>query len=226
VTPLIFLHGIGTGPSAWKPQVEALSLDREVVSPNLVGLPWLGAIEAIRELVADRAPVDLCGLSLGALLALDAAAARPNDVRRLAVCAGFQRLPRGIQRRVRIAAWAMRPVPARLLHRQLTSDLPSGYRARAVEEIAAFGSGQLSRLMRAAAEFEVDPKAITAPTLVLCGARDRANLPLARLLAEALPVATLAVVPDAGHVANLDNPSAFTAILADFLTGSERRPIP
>jgi pimeloyl-ACP methyl ester carboxylesterase len=55
------------------------------------------------------------------------------------------------------------------------------------------------------------------PTRVLCGERDRLNLRLSRRLAEALPQARFEIVPDAGHVANLDNPEAFNRLLREFL---------
>jgi 3-oxoadipate enol-lactonase len=58
---------------------------------------------------------------------------------------------------------------------------------------------------------------LRAPTLVLCGERDRLNLPLSRALARAIPQARFEVVPDAGHVANVDNPDAFNLLLAEFL---------
>jgi 3-oxoadipate enol-lactonase len=65
-----------------------------------------------------------------------------------------------------------------------------------------------------AADSVVDPSRITAPTVVACGERDSANLPLSRALAERLPNARLELVPGAGHVANLDNPEAFSLLLA------------
>jgi pimeloyl-ACP methyl ester carboxylesterase len=55
------------------------------------------------------------------------------------------------------------------------------------------------------------------PTLVLCGANDRFNVPLSKALAARLPDARFELVPDAGHVANLDNPEAFNAALERFL---------
>ncbi len=51
------------------------------------------------------------------------------------------------------------------------------------------------------------------PAVVACGERDRANLPLARALAQKLPNARLELIPGAGHVANLDNPDAFTGLM-------------
>jgi 3-oxoadipate enol-lactonase len=217
--PLLLLHGIGTGPGGWSPQAEALESRREVLVPDLVRAyrrGWREAVDAVSELVAARAPVDVCGLSLGALAALTVAASRPQDVRRLAVCAGFAELPRGVRARVRAIAVAARLVPTGFLHRQLVADLREPHRSRALAEIASLRPREISRLMREAAGVRVDPARVVAPTLVLYGERDRANAPLARELAAALPAATLKEVPGAGHVANLDEPAAFTALLAEF----------
>jgi 3-oxoadipate enol-lactonase len=169
-------------------------------------------------LTAERAPVHLCGLSLGALAALAVASSQHGDVQRLAVCAGFERLPATLRLRVRAVALVAGLVPKGVLHRQLVADVPAPYRSRALDEIASLGSRRLSRLMREAAGFEVEAERITAPVLVLCGARDEANRPLASALAEALPDANLELVPDAGHVANLDNPASFTGLLAEFFS--------
>jgi 3-oxoadipate enol-lactonase len=114
----------------------------------------------------------------------------------------------------------MQLLPAELLRRQLVSEIPRSYRARTLEEIAPLRSRQLSRLMREAAGFEIDAAQIRAPTLVLCGERDKANLPLARELADGVPRSMLKLVPAAGHVANLDNPQAFTALVVEFLSSS------
>src|SRR5207247_8554561 len=100
------------------------------------------------------------------------------------------------------------------LHRQLVSELPEPYRARALDEIAPLRPRELSRLMWEAAGFEVDRGLIVARTLVLCGERDKANLPLAEALARGVRNSTYALVPNAGHVATLDNPAAFSALLA------------
>jgi 3-oxoadipate enol-lactonase len=213
VTSLILLHGIGTGPSAWEPQVRALSGDREVLVPDLVPAYRRGldaAVEEVRRIASSHRPVTLCGLSLGALVAMRVAA----DDDTLVICAGFDRLPTGIRRRVRGLAAISRFLPQGFLHRQLVSELPEPHRSRALEEIAPLRPRELSRLMWEAAGFELDLRLIVARTLVLCGEQDEANLPLARALAQRADNATLELVPNAGHVANLDNPAAFSALLA------------
>jgi 3-oxoadipate enol-lactonase len=59
---------------------------------------------------------------------------------------------------------------------------------------------------------------IKVPVLILGGARDKGAPPEA--LAEAakkIPGASHAVIPDAGHITNLENPAAFNKVLTDWL---------
>lgn len=113
-------------------------------------------------------------------------------------------------------ATVVRALPSSLVRRGLVSAVPEAHRQRARDETAWIDARQASRIMRAGASFRLERLPPT-PTLVLCGDRDRVNLGLSRKLAEALPDARFSVVPDAGHVANLDNPEAFNSLLCAFL---------
>ncbi|MGE5636854.1 MAG: alpha/beta fold hydrolase [Nocardioidaceae bacterium] len=59
------------------------------------------------------------------------------------------------------------------------------------------------------------------PTLVLCGSKDRANIPLTRELAAGIPGAELRIVPDATHLWNLQQPEAFNRAVAEFVDRAE-----
>jgi pimeloyl-ACP methyl ester carboxylesterase len=62
--------------------------------------------------------------------------------------------------------------------------------------------------------------AITAPTLVIAGAADPATPPEhAGIIAAGIPGAHLEIVPDAAHLANVEQPEAVTRLLLDFLGG-------
>ena len=114
MTPLILLHGIGTGPGAWGPQIEALAPEREVVAPDLVGAyarGWEAALDEVRRLTTQHREVDLCGLSLGGLIALQIAAERSLVGERVIVCAAFRGLPPGLRRRVHAMAMLTRLMP-------------------------------------------------------------------------------------------------------------------
>lgn len=73
---------------------------------------------------------------------------------------------------------------------------------------AIFGREDLSRELRQ----------IRTPTLVVVGADDRPQPPArARLIAEGIEGAELAVIPHAGHLSTIDEPAAVTDVLTRFL---------
>jgi 3-oxoadipate enol-lactonase len=60
--------------------------------------------------------------------------------------------------------------------------------------------------------------ALRVPTLVLVGEEDTLTPPSeSEAMARAIPGADLAVIPGAGHLANLENPAAYQAALRAFL---------
>jgi pimeloyl-ACP methyl ester carboxylesterase len=62
---------------------------------------------------------------------------------------------------------------------------------------------------------------LATPTLIINGEHDSEPRRAAgAALARVLPDARLEIVPGAGHIANLDNPDAYNAVLDEFLNGS------
>ena len=60
--------------------------------------------------------------------------------------------------------------------------------------------------------------AIKVPTLVLVGEHDSPSPPeVVKVWQQRIPGSELVVIPDAGHLSNLENPDAFNAALTDFL---------
>jgi len=219
--PLVLLHGLGTGPIGWKPQVDEFSPSRTVLTPALQLGPGfdLGA-EAGRILDdVHEEKVDLCGLSLGALVALRTAVDAPGRIRRLAVSAGFASLPRRLALLQLALGGATRLLPARVLSNQLCAGVPEPHRETAKLETAQLDGRSIRQAFREGRRFDIRAglQRLTMPVLVLVGANDRANQGLSRRLADQLPNAELEVVPGAGHVANLDAPDAFNGALRRFL---------
>ncbi|AKK07493.1 alpha/beta fold hydrolase [Corynebacterium testudinoris] len=212
---VVFIHGLGDSPDAWNYQVSHLPSG---FTGMAIGIPGLRAGEepsgefslaaAAAGIVAelDHRGVDklhLCGLSLGAMITLQIAIDYPERVRSLTLAAGQVKPPRVL---MRIQTTVMRLVPARLLAR-------SGVR-----------KPQLLSVLRGVAEadFSTHLADVTAPTLVLCGSKDRANLPAARALAAGIPDADLNFIGGAGHQANTQKPELFTAALNGFLRSQNR----
>ena len=57
---------------------------------------------------------------------------------------------------------------------------------------------------------------VACPALVLCGAKDGANLASAKYLARHIMNAGLRILPDTGHVVNEERPEALAEILTEF----------
>ena len=59
---------------------------------------------------------------------------------------------------------------------------------------------------------------VMAPTLCITGAQDLGAAPeVVKAIAQAIPGACYAEVPDAAHIANINNPEAFNAAIAEYL---------
>ncbi len=59
---------------------------------------------------------------------------------------------------------------------------------------------------------------VQVPTLILVGQEDAVTLPAAAAaMKERIPNATMAVVPQSGHMSNLENPSVFNSHLTEYL---------
>jgi pimeloyl-ACP methyl ester carboxylesterase len=99
------------------------------------------------------------------------------------------------------------------------------------EVVDAFGASMLGfhpagfrAMARASAENLRDalPR-VEVPALLVYGERDaRAPLPVAEDLHTAIPGSTLVVLPDAGHVCNIEAPEAFNQAVRRFLRDSVR----
>jgi 3-oxoadipate enol-lactonase len=143
--------------------------------------------------------MSLVGVSLGAMVALDAAIRAPQAVSHLVLAAGQINPPRSVMRMQRLA---FSLIPARRLAAMGVekTTLPAG----ALDTAAQIDyRGRLGD--------------VTAATLVLVGEQDRANRPAAEALAAGIPGARLSVVPGAGQQVNTDNPAAFNKLVYDFL---------
>lgn len=207
--PIVLLHAAGQGPGMWQPQRDALADRYDVLTPALrdtepgAGFSVPVAAERIAALIAERPEgrAAVCGISLGAFVALHLAADHPERVSAL-VLSGAQVHPSALALRVNHAV--LHVLPRRIV-------VPDGGSRRALLDSyrTLFGWDARDRLAR-----------VQAPTLVLCGMRDRANLPAARALAAGIPGAELALIPGAGHLWNLSQPERFTEVLGSFLAAA------
>ena len=199
----VFVHGLGQSGASWRDTLALLG-EEDARCPEMTALLAGGPAEYGRMYTAFCAycdalegAVDLCGLSLGAMLSLEYALEHPGKVRRLAVIAPQVKPPKLL---MKLQSAVFRFLPA-----------------RAFEEIG-LPKEEFIRLANSAAELDFSSKlkAIACPTLVLCGECDRANRAAAKQTAAGIPGAKLAFIPMAGHEVNTEAPQALAQQLAAF----------
>lgn len=201
---IVFLSGLGQRPQVWEPVRAGLPAGFAGEAAVVPGLhderefSLAAARDELFDTAAADGPVHLCGLSLGAVIALAAAVERPERIASLVLSGAQFRLD---PRLMRLQRGLLRVLPERFV-------APVGMdRRRMLSVLAALEGLDLGAGL----------ERVRVPTLVLCGARDRANLPAARALAQRLPRAELQIVPRAGHEWNRTMPDAFAARLGAFL---------
>lgn len=207
---VVFIHGLGETPAVWHkvagalpPGFHPLALPVPGLSgpqDNTPGFSLAGAGGSLLEELDRRgiSSAHLCGLSLGAMLALQIATTAPSYVRTLTLAAGQAKPPRRL-----LAAQSafIRRLPDTLV-------APEGASKK-----------QMLAVLDAVATVDFTPllPGVTAPTLVLCGSKDRPNLPAARQIASAIPDARLRIIPGAGHQSQRQAPAQFAVFLGAFL---------
>ncbi len=203
--PLVLL----TGPLAPAAGVLAVrtALERfgPVLAPELqlsaghpadLSRPALAVLAAVSASGADEAV--LCGISLGAMVALQVAATHPRRVRGLVLCTGARPMSPAIRSVHHAVVGAL---PARALQ-----VLPGGRRqaAEVLDQVRTPDYAPLSPL--------VEP-----PTQVLYGEHDHLNARASRRLARALPDAAAVRVPGCGPGWMWSEPERFAEAAASFL---------
>ena len=206
---LVLLNGIGDMPQVWQDQVTSLPPGYKAVAPWVRGtrpgrnetFEMDAAADDVLALLNQHGveQMSLVGVSLGAMVALDAATRSPENVSHLVLVAGQVNPPRSVMRAQRL----------------IFSLMPA-------KRLAAMGVEKKRFLQALDQAATVDYRSrlgqVTAKTLVVVGSNDKANQQAARDLAAGIPGARLEVIPGAGHQPNVETPDAFNALVWPFLS--------
>lgn len=142
-------------------------------------------------------PLNLCGLSLGAVLALNYAIDYPAKVQSLVLIGGQYEMPKGLLKFQNIM---FRFVPE-------TSFQKMGFNRKDMIQL----TNSMLDL-----NFREDLKEISCRTLIICGEKDHANKKASKYLSESIAGAKIQFIENAGHELNLEAPKQLAEILNQF----------
>lgn len=202
----LFLHGLGQNAASWEEVLSALRTEGDC--PELFSL-FSGSertYQALYRGVSDYCEgmdgtLLLCGLSLGAVLALHYALDHPGRVGGLVLIAPQYKMPK---RLLRVQNALFRCMPS------------AAFAEMGVEKegVIALTSSMLEL------DFTDRLRELHCPVLILCGEKDRANRRAAKELVRLLPSAELKLVEGAGHEVNREAPGRLAEIWTEFVSNA------
>ena len=238
--PIVFLHGVGSDKSVWRPQLDHFGKTRRTLAFDYPGYgdsdpapegttrdDYAAAIlSAMSNLGIKRAHV--CGLSLGGVVAIALHQAAADRCASLILADSFAKHPDGeaIYERSIAASLNMRALAEGRVDALLAQPAEPSVRHEVVETMAridpaAFRIGAEAVWLADQADRAA---AIGVPTLVICGAEDRVTPPsLSKELMQLIRRARYGEIASAGHLTNLEQPDAFNALVEGFIGEVESR---
>ena len=246
---IVFVHGFPLNHTMWRAQIDAFSKTHRVIAPDLRGFGGTdGALYAVSmeqfaddlagllDALAVEGPVTLCGLSMGGYIAWQFVQRHSARVSKLVVCdtRAASDSPEAAANRLKMAdivlkegpepvAWAMMP--------KLFAQCTSEYCPTAINSVREMVMTSNPVAIAAAHRgMAVRPDVtdwlptLRIPTLVLCGEFDAIS-PAAEMkaFAELIPQAEFVMIPNAGHMAPMEQPELVNAALRRFLANSDLR---
>jgi len=243
---VLLLHAFPLSSAMWEPQLRALAARFRVIAPDYRGLglsrpaPEASTMEGIasdvlallRGLGIRRASV--AGLSMGGYVAFELYRRAPGLFRALALCdtrpgADTVAAREGRETYARNAlerglGWVaddfapklLRPSPDAAVLAQVKAIVRGG----TPEGVAAAQRGMALRQ-----DSVPTLSRIACPTLVVVGEQDQITpTSEAKMMQAGIRGSRLAVVPGAGHLPNLESPSAFNQLLGGFFAATQAAP--
>lgn len=234
--PIVFLHGVGSDKSVWRPQLGHFGQERRALAFDYPGYgdsdpapegttrdDYAAAIlSAMQALGIARAHV--CGLSLGGVVAIAMNHAAPDACASLILADSFAVHPDGqaIYDRGVAASSDLRALAEGRVDVLLAQPADPAVRNEVIETMARIDPAAYR--IGAEAVWLADQREraheIRVPTLVLCGEQDHVTPPaLSRELTNLIPGARYEPVAGAGHIGNLERPQEFNTLVGAFVRG-------
>ena len=201
----VLIHGSGHQASSWREVVTYLDGRLDVLCPNLSTILdgkeasytnlYSSFVEYCNQIDGK---IDLWGLSLGGILALNYALDFPDQVNKLVLIGTPYKVPKLMFR--------IQNVIFKFLPKSL-------FESMAFNKKDTFILGDSMKNL----DFSDRIQDISCPVLIICGEKDRANLKSACYLSQNIYNSQLKMIDKAGHILNEEKPQELANLLNNFL---------
>ena len=200
----LYLHGLGQKPNSWDRVIKETKVSDRSASLSLAEM-LEGKAATYKELYTafseecnkENDEIILCGLSLGAVLALNYAIDHPDKVKALVLIAAQYKMPKNLLKVQNI-----------LFHLMPNSAFSKmGFKKADVISLC----GTMAEL-----DFSDSLHKVSCPVLLICGEKDTANKKTSKELCQYLNNACFHELVKTGHEANIEAPEELAIVLQKF----------
>lgn len=200
----ILVHGSGHKATSWNEVISYMKDSKEILCPNLSEILG-GKDPSYYNLYSSFAEycnnfdekINLCGLSLGGILALNYAIDFPNEVQTLILIGTPYKVPK--------VMFSIQSIIFKFFPNSVFENMAFNKKDTLV----------LGNSMKTL-NFCNSVQKIKCPTLIICGKKDRANIKSANYLYENIKHAQLKIIEDTGHIVNEERPKELSKILNEY----------
>ena len=200
----IFIHGSGHKATSWKKTIENIKNNNDVLCPELSSI-LNGKKATYNNLYSSfvkccnniDGKIDLCGLSLGGILALNYALDFPNKLNSLILIGTPHKVPKFM--------FSIQNVIFKFLPKSL-------FETMAFNKKDTFILGNSMKKI----DFSNRVSKIKCSTLIICGEKDNTNIKSAYYLSEHIKDSKLKIIKNTGHIVNEENPKELSMLINNF----------
>ena len=200
----LYLHGLGQKPDSWNRAIKETKVSGSSISLSLAEMSE-GKDVTYKELysafseVCDKEDEEivLCGLSLGAVLALNYAIDHPDKIKALVLIAAQYKMPEKLLK--------FQNVLFRLMPNSMFKQI--GFKKADVISLC----GTMAKL-----DFTDSLHNVSCPVLIVCGEKDHANKKASKELTRYLSKSFFYELLKTGHEVNIEAPEEIAIVLQKF----------
>ena len=201
----ILIHGSGHKAKSWDKMISYMENKKDILNPDLSTI-LNGKDASYNNLYSQfveycnksDGKINLCGLSLGGILALNYTLDFPEKVNSLILIGTPYKVPKVIFR--------IQNIIFKFLPKSL-------FESMAFNKKDTFILGESMKDL----DFSGDVQNITCKTLIICGKKDKANSKSSYYLSENIKNSQLKIMNNTGHIVNEENPEELAIVINNFL---------
>ena len=201
----ILIHGLGQNNQSWDNTVIYLKKNGiESICPSLYEITnnTLVNYKSLYDIFSNfcnnqEEKVNLCGLSLGGILALDFAKKYPKKVNSIILIGTPCKIPK-VLFKVQNLIFKMMP--------KKTFEKMGCFKREFITLVNSMSNLNITK----------DLNKIKCKSLILCGAKDNVNMESAKLLNNSIKTSEFKIISNSSHEVNVDNPKELSNIIYNF----------